>query len=164
MIFLEDPCLCSHSCRTGHAGSHLLHTNRIIHNFLPMVHTTCSGASAPARPNDRTPVDRMYAVYIYIRKSLSISPKNHIIVQKNDKRIVGGLYCMAAFFGANEIWKTHEGDSREPVILAGVRELDAKEPGSEEAFRHSLKEVNLTFMHPCSRLSMSVVTSMTSSW
>ena len=48
---------------------------------------------------------------------------------------------MAAFFGANEIWKTHEGDSREPVILAGVRELDAKEPVSEEAFRHSLKEL-----------------------
>ena len=42
---------------------------------------------------------------------------------------------MAAFFGANEIWKTHEGDSREPVILAGVRELDAREPVSEEAFR-----------------------------
>ena len=48
---------------------------------------------------------------------------------------------MAVFFGANEIWKTHEGDSREPVILAGVRELDAKEPVSEEAFRHSLKEL-----------------------
>ena len=48
---------------------------------------------------------------------------------------------MAAFFGANEIWKTYEGDGREPVILVGVRELDAKEPVSEEEFRHSLSEL-----------------------
>ena len=38
---------------------------------------------------------------------------------------------MAAFFGANDIWNTRDGDGREPVILVGVRELDAKEPVSE---------------------------------
>ena len=48
---------------------------------------------------------------------------------------------MAAFFGANEIWSTYEGDGREPVILVGVRELDAKEPVSEEEFQHSLSEL-----------------------
>ena len=48
---------------------------------------------------------------------------------------------MAAFFGANDIWNTRDGDGREPVILVGVRELDAKEPVSEEEFRHSLKEL-----------------------
>ena len=48
---------------------------------------------------------------------------------------------MAAFFGANEIWSTYEGDGREPVILVGVRELDAKEPVSEEEFEHSLSEL-----------------------
>ena len=29
---------------------------------------------------------------------------------------------MAAFFGANEIWKSYDGDGREPVILVGVRD------------------------------------------
>ena len=48
---------------------------------------------------------------------------------------------MAAFFGANEIWSTYAGDGREPVILVGVRELDAKEPVSEEEFEHSLSEL-----------------------
>ena len=37
---------------------------------------------------------------------------------------------MAAFFGANEIWKSYEGDGREPVVLAGVRETDVKVPVS----------------------------------
>ena len=45
---------------------------------------------------------------------------------------------MAAFFGANEIWKSYEGDGREPVVLAGVRETDVKVPVSEEEFAHSL--------------------------
>ena len=35
---------------------------------------------------------------------------------------------MAAFFGANEIWNTYEGDDREPVILVGVRETDEEKP------------------------------------
>ena len=48
---------------------------------------------------------------------------------------------MAAFFGENELWKKYEGDGREPVILVGVRELNAKEPVSEEEFRHSLEEL-----------------------
>ena len=48
---------------------------------------------------------------------------------------------MAAFFGANDIWKTYEGDDREPVILVGVRETDVEKPVSEEEFRHSLKEL-----------------------
>ena len=38
------------------------------------------------------------------------------------------LTVMAAFFGENEIWTKYEGDGREPVILVGVRELNAKEP------------------------------------
>ena len=33
---------------------------------------------------------------------------------------------MAAFFGANEIWKSYDGEGREPVVLAGVRETDVK--------------------------------------
>ena len=48
---------------------------------------------------------------------------------------------MAAFFGANEIWKSYEGDGREPVVLAGVRETDVKVPVSEEEFTHSLEEL-----------------------
>lgn len=48
---------------------------------------------------------------------------------------------MAAFFGANEIWKSYEGDGREPVVLAGVRETDVKVPVSEEEFAHSLEEL-----------------------
>ena len=48
---------------------------------------------------------------------------------------------MAAFFGADEIWKTYEGDDREPVILVGVRETDVEKPVSEEEFRHSLSEL-----------------------
>ncbi len=48
---------------------------------------------------------------------------------------------MAAFFGANEIWNTYEGDDREPVILVGVRETDGEKPVSEEEFRHSLEEL-----------------------
>ena len=48
---------------------------------------------------------------------------------------------MAAFFGANEIWKSYEGDGREPVILVGVRETDVEKPVSEEEFRHSLEEL-----------------------
>ena len=48
---------------------------------------------------------------------------------------------MAAFFGANDIWKTYEGDGREPVILVGVRETDVEKPVSEEEFRHSLEEL-----------------------
>ena len=48
---------------------------------------------------------------------------------------------MAAFFGANDIWKTYEGDDREPVILVGVRETDVEKPVSEEEFHHSLKEL-----------------------
>ena len=48
---------------------------------------------------------------------------------------------MAAFFGANEIWKSYEGDGREPVVLAGVREIDVKVPVSEEEFAHSLEEL-----------------------
>ena len=39
---------------------------------------------------------------------------------------------MAAFFGANEIWKSYDGEGREPVVLAGVRETDVKVPVSEE--------------------------------
>ena len=48
---------------------------------------------------------------------------------------------MAAFFGANEIWKTYDGDGREPVVLVGVRETDVEKPVSEEEFRHSLEEL-----------------------
>ena len=48
---------------------------------------------------------------------------------------------MSAFFGANEIWKSYEGDGREPVVLAGVRETDVKVPVSEEEFAHSLEEL-----------------------
>ena len=48
---------------------------------------------------------------------------------------------MADFFGANDIWKTYDGDDREPVILAGVRETDVEKPVSEEEFRHSLEEL-----------------------
>ena len=48
---------------------------------------------------------------------------------------------MAAFFGANEIWKTYDGDGREPVILAGVRETDGNVTVSEEEFRHSMSEL-----------------------
>ncbi len=48
---------------------------------------------------------------------------------------------MAAFFGANEIWTKYEGDGREPVILAGVRETDGKESVSEAEFLHSLDEL-----------------------
>ena len=48
---------------------------------------------------------------------------------------------MAAFFGANEIWKSYDGEGREPVVLAGVRETDVKVPVSEEEFAHSLEEL-----------------------
>ena len=48
---------------------------------------------------------------------------------------------MAAFFGANEIWKSYDGDGREPVILVGVRETDVEKPISEDEFRHSLEEL-----------------------
>ena len=48
---------------------------------------------------------------------------------------------MADFFGANDIWKTYDGDDREPVILVGVRETDVEKPVSEEEFRHSLEEL-----------------------
>ena len=48
---------------------------------------------------------------------------------------------MAAFFGANENWKTYDGDGREPVVLVGVRETDVEKPVSEEEFRHSLEEL-----------------------
>ena len=48
---------------------------------------------------------------------------------------------MADFFGASDIWKTYDGDDREPVILVGVRETDVEKPVSEEEFRHSLEEL-----------------------
>ena len=49
--------------------------------------------------------------------------------------------AMAAFFGANEIWKSYDGEGREPVILVGVRETDVKVPVPEEEFSHSLEEL-----------------------
>ena len=49
---------------------------------------------------------------------------------------------MAAFFGADEIWSRHDDDSKEPVVLAGVRETSGADAGlSEEDFQHSLDEL-----------------------
>lgn len=49
---------------------------------------------------------------------------------------------MAAFFGADEIWSRHDDDTREPVVLAGVRETSGADAGlSEEDFQHSLDEL-----------------------
>ena len=49
---------------------------------------------------------------------------------------------MAAFFGADEIWSRHDDDTKEPVVLAGVRETSGADAGlSEEDFLHSLDEL-----------------------
>ena len=49
---------------------------------------------------------------------------------------------MAAFFGADEIWSRHDDDTKEPVVLAGVRETSGADAGlSEEDFQHSLDEL-----------------------
>ena len=50
---------------------------------------------------------------------------------------------MAAFFGADEIWSRHDDDTKEPVVLAGVRETSGADAGlSEEDFLHSLDELS----------------------
>ena len=50
---------------------------------------------------------------------------------------------MAAFFGADEIWSRHDDDTKEPVVLAGVRETSGADAGlSEEDFQHSLDELS----------------------
>ena len=49
---------------------------------------------------------------------------------------------MAAFFGADEIWSRHDDDTKEPIVLAGVRETSGADAGlSEEDFQHSLDEL-----------------------
>jgi len=49
---------------------------------------------------------------------------------------------MAAFFGADEIWKRHDDDIKEPVVLAGVRETSGPDAlMSEEDYQHSLDEL-----------------------
>ena len=49
---------------------------------------------------------------------------------------------MTAFFGADEIWSRHDDDTKEPVVLAGVRETSGADAGlSEEDFLHSLDEL-----------------------
>ena len=49
---------------------------------------------------------------------------------------------MTAFFGADEIWSRHDDDTKEPVVLAGVRETSGAEAGlSEEDFQHSIDEL-----------------------
>ena len=49
---------------------------------------------------------------------------------------------MAAFFGADEIWSRHDDDTKEPVVLAGVRETSGADAGlSEEDVLHSLDEL-----------------------
>ena len=50
---------------------------------------------------------------------------------------------MAAFFGADEIWSRHDDDTKEPVVLAGVRETSGADAGLSEAdFQHSLDELS----------------------
>ena len=49
---------------------------------------------------------------------------------------------MTAFFGADEIWSRHDDDTKEPVVLAGVRETSGADAGlSEEDFQHSIDEL-----------------------